>query len=377
MSSSNKPQRKEYRDYDFRSFPFESLSLDIGKEIKPSKYNNLHIPTCIIADDDIKYSYYIKFPRVVFHSRSFIYYLDTTENKKDAQPIFYFYPKLHPDYEKRDKNGLVLKLRDPVGEEIEQFWAKFRITVEALVNNLPQKLKSQITGKLSHLKSDFIDKVTAFPIDKYKQPDENQSTTMKLRLWTTSEKPEENAGENKQIINNNEDSGLVVPGTNPKIKIITKIHKLDPKNTKNLSKLIENYEEFKNYVYSSSKNKNASPGGMKTLTFTMDLLSPVLHSGKDGVDLQCTASKICITTVNSASRDKELPSAEQQELIALRKELKEKYGIRDDDSVDDNDESTIDENNNDSPPAIGNKRKRDDNDDEEEYDHINKKQKIE
>ena len=385
--SNSKPQRREYKDYDFRTFPFHLLSLDMGNEIKLSKYNNIHIPTCII-EDDTKYNYYIKFNRILFHSRSFIYYLDTGENKKDAQPIFYCYPKLHPDYEKKDNEGNILKLRDEDGDEIEKFFEKFRTTIESLVNKLPIKLKSQITGKLSNLKSDFIDKITPFPVDKYKLPDENQSPTMKIRLWTVqkiSNPAYENENSNNIITTKDDENEVIVPGTNPKLKILSKIHKFEKHNKTNKlqSKLIDNYEEIRNYVHSSSKHINASSGSMKNLTFSMELLSPVLHS-KDGVDIQLTASKICITSVNSSARDRELSSNEQQELLELTKAAKKKYNIRDDNdqsndetNIDLNDDSTIEEFP-DSPPPRGlllsqNKRKRED----EEDDHIVKKQKIE
>jgi hypothetical protein len=364
--SNSKSNKREYKEYDFRYFPFELLALDIGKELKVSGYNNIHIST-VIEENGQTYNYFITFKGVLFHSKSFIYYQDTNEKKADPSPIFYNYPKLHPNYEKRDNLGNVTKEKDKIGQEIEIFFEKFRTKIETLVNSLPKNLKSQICGpKLSILQSGFISKITEFPLNTFKQPDENQSPTMKLRLWTVQKKTEEN---NQQPINTDESNNVIVPGTNPNMKILTTIY--DKRNLKTKAKIITKYESLRPFIYSSAKHNNASPG-IKTLTYTMNLTSPVLHSGKEGVDIQLTLSRLIFTSLNSSSRNKELTLEDEQDSVILTEKAKKEDGVKDD-----NDESTIDEAvDDDSPPGSQiNKRKRET---EEEIDeHQNKRQKIE
>lgn len=366
--------KREFKTYDFRVFPMEKLCLDIGKELTESKYGNIHIGT-VIYEDDNPYNYSIKFNGVLFHSKSFIYYLDKKENKPEGStPIFYNYPKIHFNYEKRDETGKVLRIEDDIGKAIETFFENYRLKIEELVNAIAPRLKSQIAGKDANKKADFISKVTAFPKNKYKQEDKDQSPTMKLRLFTVVQKKtnEKEKGPKNTTDDDEEEKGILIPGTNPQVRIRTRAY--DKRNTKKPAFLMENYELLKPIIYSSDKHKNASPGGMKEISYTMELASPVLHSGKEGVSLQLTISKFILCTVNSSSYNKGLSLEEENETALLTEQAKKNDDIRDD-----NDESTVEEFPNDSPPGSQiNKRKREDVDDGEEYeDHQIKRQKIE
>lgn len=380
MSST---QKDEYKDYDFRLFPFDLLSLNLGVgEIKPGNNGHIHIPTCII-EDGIKYNYTVKFSGVLFYSKSFIEYQDTSENKKDAQLAYYCYPKLHPDYEKKDANGIVLKTRCKDGDDIEKFFDTLRLKIEELINERPPRMKSQITGsKNAQLKTGFIQDIVVFPEDKYKQPDRNQSPTLRTKLWVTKKVNEKDGytqdSDNKVV--KEDTNSLVIPGTNPKQRILTKLYRINKKQK--TSKLWTKFDEFKEVIYSKHKNY----GGMKDLIFGMEITAPVLHSSKGDVDIQITASKKFITSVNSSSRDKELSQLEQNEWIELTNAAKKEHDIKDDEDI--NDDSTIEEiqsnehnmdeiNLNDSPPALPmiRKRKREDIDDDDD-DHKTKKLKM-
>ena len=315
------------------NFPFDKLVLDLNlSNIKPSKEGDLHINTFVLINN-IKHKYNINF-ECPLKTYSISYYIGKAD-QLGVNPSFYFHPILHPRWEEKDQQGKIKKIASPTGNSIEEFWIKFRVKIEELLNEIDTKTKSKILGPENSKKlSDYIIDVVKFPI-KDNEENTNQSKSFGVKLFTV-----DSTDMTKEYNTKLKEDHIKIPDT--KWKIFTEIYDIS-ENSKTSRQRIIDYFDAKPFFYNPMSHIYVNASSQRLyMTIEMIINSPVLHTKNRDANLQITAQRISITDYKNASGNKELKYDETIEMLKRRDQYKEEYG--DNDDIDPND---IKENNED------------------------------
>lgn len=319
--------------FSYINFPFDKLSLDSNlSNIKMAKEGDMHINTFILDKYNKLNKYNIDF-NCPIKTYSISYYIGKAD-PEGKNPSLYFHPILHPRWTDKDQQGKIKKTISNIGQSIEDFWIKMRITVENLLNKIDPNIKAIILGpENSKKKSDYITDVVKFPL-KNNLENTEQSKSFGVKLFCVDDT--DKSKKYNQTIKNDH---IKIPDT--KWKIFTQIYDLTEQSKVGRSRILD-YEDLKFCIYNPMSNIYTNASNQRLLmTLEMIISSPVLHTKGRDANLQITAQKIAFSSYNIAGGIKEIPINYALEILKRKEQAKEEYGdyTEGDDNGGDNDDS--------------------------------------
>ena len=327
--------------FSYINFPFDKLSLDSNlSNIKMAKEGDMHINTFILDKYNKLNKYNIDF-NCPLKTYSISYYIGKAD-PTGKNPSLYFHPILHPRWTDKDQQGKIKKTISNIGQSIEDFWIKMRITIEELLNKIDPNIKAIILGpENSKKKSDYITDVVKFPL-KNNLENTEQSKSFGVKLFCVDD-TDQSKKYNQTIKNDH----IKIPDT--KWKIFTQIYDLTEQSKVGRSRILD-YEDLKFCIYNPMSNIYTNASNQRLLmTLEMVVSSPVLHTKGRDANLQITAQKIAFSSYNIVGGIKEIPINYALEILKRKEQAREEYGdyAEGDDNGGDHDDSNNDEGNDD------------------------------
>jgi hypothetical protein len=299
------------------NFPFNQLVLDPNiQHVKGAKEGDIHVNMFILENNKYK-KFAIAF-KCSLSTYSITYYIGKADNE-GKKPSLYLHPILHPHWSDTDKNGKIIQKVSHSGDEIEDFFKKYKERVELLLFNLDREIRESILGPVNCRKEkDFIDDVVNFPI-KDNKLNMSQSKTFGVKLFIVDA-----MDQTKKYNKTKKNDHIMIPDTG--YKIFSQIYDIS-KTSKTGNARILNYNDFKPFVYSANSHlfPNASGSRLK-MDISLTINSPTLHTKKNDANIQVAAQRIVITSYKSSTAVKSLNQDEIDDIRKERQEAKEEHG---------------------------------------------------